>query len=295
MPKIFIREKIDSQTMTVIKEVVDGQQRLSIIFAYMNNEFKVSKKHHEHHSKLFYKDLPDEVKKQFMGYEIAVENLYDAPDNEVLDVFARLNSYSAPLQKQELRNAITSGDFKVLAIEVANAHTTFWEENRIFLTKSIVRMRNVEITAELLIAMIDGIQGGKNYIDSYYKKYETIKDPEKYQSQFDSVLSTISDIFGGDLKNTKFKTSGLFYDLFCAIYHHEFGLKDLGVRSKKLVRKKFPEIKKCLLKTSKILEEGNTNGIEETQYFKYSKGATTDKPRRIYRVKYLAKSIANCI
>ncbi len=171
MPKVFIREKIiNSQTMTVLKEVVDGQQRLSIIFSYMNNEFKVSKKHHEQFSKSFYKDLPEEVKKQFMGYEVAVENLYDAPDNEVLDVFARLNSYSAPLQKQELRNAVTSGDFKMLAIEVANAHTTFWEENKIFLTKSIVRMRNVEITAELLIAMIDGIQGGKDYVDKYYKE-----------------------------------------------------------------------------------------------------------------------------
>ena len=122
-----------------------------------------------------------------------------------------------------------------------------------------------------------------------------MKDPEKYQSQFDTILSIISEIFEDDIKNTKFKTTSLFYDLFCAIYHHEFGIKLLGIKRTKLLKKRFPQIKKRLLEINVIVEEGNTKGSEDAQYYNYAKGATTDKPRRLYRVKYLAKRIADCM
>ena len=55
---------------------------------------------------------PPEAQKRFLSYEFSVDLLVDATDADVLDVFARINSYSLPLNEQEKRNAKFFGAFK---------------------------------------------------------------------------------------------------------------------------------------------------------------------------------------
>jgi hypothetical protein len=57
-------------------------------------------------------DLPAEAQRKFLSYEFSVDLLVDATDADVLDVFARINSYSLPLNEQEKRNAKFFGAFK---------------------------------------------------------------------------------------------------------------------------------------------------------------------------------------
>jgi uncharacterized protein with ParB-like and HNH nuclease domain len=45
IPKVFIRQKLNTTTKKSIREIVDGQQRMRTILSYMNDGFQISKRH----------------------------------------------------------------------------------------------------------------------------------------------------------------------------------------------------------------------------------------------------------
>ncbi|MFW2566456.1 DUF262 domain-containing protein [Aliarcobacter butzleri] len=45
IPPIFITQKIDLNTQKTLREVIDGQQRLTAITQFRNNEFKILSTH----------------------------------------------------------------------------------------------------------------------------------------------------------------------------------------------------------------------------------------------------------
>ena len=99
IPKIFIRQDIQPKTKTTVREVVDGQQRLRTIFSFLQDGFKISKVHSPDCGVL-HSELPQDVQTAILKYELSVDLLLDAPDKEVLDIFARLKSYAVKLRSQ---------------------------------------------------------------------------------------------------------------------------------------------------------------------------------------------------
>src|SRR5690606_23871655 len=87
----------------------------------------------------------------------------------VLEIFARINTYSVGLNKQELRNGKYFGSFKNAMYDLARAHLAFWRDSRLFTETSIARMLEVELVSELSILLLDGVQDKKSSIDSFYK------------------------------------------------------------------------------------------------------------------------------
>ena len=110
MPKIIITQELKGAKN--IRVVVDGQQRLRAILEYLNGDFKVSKAHNEQYSKYTFEALPDELQRDFLKYELGVDLLFDTPYQELLDIFARINSYTVKLVPQEIYNAKYLGFFK---------------------------------------------------------------------------------------------------------------------------------------------------------------------------------------
>lgn len=171
IPKLFIRQDIDAKTKRTVREVVDGQQRLRTIFSFLEDGFKLNKTHSAEYGGKFFSELPDDVQTGILKYELSVDLLLDAPDKEVLDIFARLNSYAVKLNSQELRNATWFGAFKTISYTLALEYASFWSSNTIFSDNQILRMAEAELVSELVIAMKDGIKGRKA-IDAYYKQYD---------------------------------------------------------------------------------------------------------------------------
>jgi uncharacterized protein with ParB-like and HNH nuclease domain len=114
IPKVFMRQQINASTKSSIREVVDGQQRLRTILSYVKDGFKVSKTQNEEYGGLFFSQLPEPAITQFLSYEIAADLLTNLPDNEILDIFGRLNSYAVILNDQEKINATHFSGFKIL-------------------------------------------------------------------------------------------------------------------------------------------------------------------------------------
>ena len=110
VPLIFIREVVDLDTQSVRREVVDGQQRLRSLFAYVNpallpdfdierDQFRVSRALNADIANLAYSELSDGLKSRILEYKFAVVILpSQVEDRDVLEIFARLNFYGLQIE-----------------------------------------------------------------------------------------------------------------------------------------------------------------------------------------------------
>ena len=89
-------------------EVVDGQQRLSAIFDFCSGDLKLSAGTAHDFGGATYAELPARVSDKFDDFEIQYEEITDASESELAEIFRRLQ-FGVPLTPDERLNAIPSG------------------------------------------------------------------------------------------------------------------------------------------------------------------------------------------
>ena len=99
IPKVYIRTKVDPESQLSYREVVDGQQRLRAVIDFASDKLTLSIRAKEF-SGLRYSELDQEDKENFLAYSIGIDQLINASDDDVLEVFSRLNSYTLPLKSR---------------------------------------------------------------------------------------------------------------------------------------------------------------------------------------------------
>lgn len=293
IPKVFIRQKLNVQTRQSIREVVDGQQRLRTILSYLRDGFVISKKHNPKFGGLYFSQLnqvDENIQANILNYEVSTDLLVNMPDEEVLDIFGRLNSYSVTLNIQEKINANHFGPFKTLADSVAHTFNDFWSSSKILRDNDILRMADVHLCADLLIAMIEGIKSKKQikpFYDTYEREFDY--DPTLLEDRFSSTIETIQGIFNNDIEGTEFKRVHVFYTLFTCIYHLKYGLPGIDKPQMNILESDYARIESRLENINSIFakEEAHHLNVKETQFLEDSRRATTDKPVRERRTKYL--------
>jgi len=248
IPKIYMRQSLNAKTRRTRREIVDGQQRLHTVLSFLKDGFKLSKSHHKTLGGRTFSGLDDDTKGDILKYEFVVDLLQDMPDNEVYDVFARINTYAEKLKHQELRNAKWFGDFKSCVYSLATEFTTFFIDNKIFSEKAVLRMAEAEYISDLLIALQDGITAGdKRNIDKAYEDYDDeFPSRETHERRFRETIDAIAAIFKNDLPQSEFSAIRLLYPLFCAIYHMKWGLPRLKAARQTIKVADYPKIKSAL-------------------------------------------------
>ena len=282
IPAIHVRQKIDVKTKRTIREVVDGQQRLRAILDYIEDGFAVMKVHNKRYGGLRFSELPSDVQERFLEYDLFVDFLVGATDSDILEVFARINSYTIILNTQEKLNAEFSGKFKQAVFQLGREHLEFWRRNRILTNYSIMRMKEAELSTDLVIAMIDGIQDRKG-VRSYYKKYDDdFPQEEIVKERFERLIDTIAEIFGDSLIESEFRKSTLFYSLFCALYDLTYGFPQTDTPNVQIRSEKYNAVRRAL----STLEKELTSEEPSRAYYEFvdaSSRHTTDQSRRLIR------------
>lgn len=231
IPKVFLRTRIDVATRNSIREVVDGQQRLRAILDFANDRFVLSKRAGEY-AGMKYSDLADEDKEKFLGYSIAVDQLVNANDEAVLEVFARLNSYSVALNHAEKRHAYFQGEFKWAVRDASHRWSVLWDQLGVISVRDRVRMLDDSLMAEMFGILLEGVRdGGQPKIDLLYKKYDgdaLINDD--LVARLDDVLGFFVGNIGGFLVGSAVLRAPHFLMLFAALAHVRGGVPigDLG-------------------------------------------------------------------
>lgn len=290
IPKILITQEL--QATRNVRVVVDGQQRLRAMLEFLDDSFKVSRAHNQEFAGNTYSTLPDEKKHEFLKYEIGVDLLFDASYPDILDIFARLNTYSVRLNNQEQLNAKYLGFFKQTAFSLGYDYVTFWLKSGVLTNSQVTRMGEASLASDLLVALQDGVQTNKNII-AFYKRYDDEEgDLVRKVQQFHDAMSVIGELYAPeDLKNTNFKRIHLFYSLFCSVAHCLFGVKSLEKAPQVKIRHNISKVRVKLDEVSARFDEDDESP-EYQKFIDFSKRATTDTSRRVYRSEFLCRKMS---
>ena len=223
IPKVYLRTKINVQTQKAVREIVDGQQRIRAILDFAEDKFALTKRAEEFKG-LKYSGLTEEQKTAFLSYAIAVDQLVNAGVEEVLEVFARLNSYTVSLNGAEKRHAKFQGEFKFAIRTASRRWSGFWTDYKVLSTQQRVRMQDDALTAEMVGVLLEGVKdGGDPKIWALYKKYDTTFDSACI-TNFDKVMKYIADNLAAALVDTPMLNPPHLLTLFSAVAYILIGI-----------------------------------------------------------------------
>jgi len=257
IPKIYMRQDINPKTRRTTREIVDGQQRLRSVLSFLKDGFVVTITHNEEYGGKFFSQLDEDTQRDILSYEFAVDLLQDMPDQEVYDVFARLNTYSMTLNAQELRHARLFGEFRTSVYGLATEFMAFWQKHGVFSDRNILRMAEAEFVSELLMAMLLGIRGkSKASIDKFYEDHDDRFPRRKtLERQFRPTMDDIGGIMDGSLAESRLREPRLFYPFFCAVFHMQFGLPEMTLARRPFKATAYPKLRIAVSKVDEIFEK----------------------------------------
>ncbi|MFJ3406713.1 DUF262 domain-containing protein [Promicromonospora sp. NPDC090134] len=224
IPKIYLRTRVDLETKRSYREVVDGQQRLRAILDFGNDGFALGPRANEYKGKR-YSDLTPEEQERFLGYSISVDQLINASDADVLEVFSRLNSYTVPVNPPELRHAEFQGEFKWAVHEMSRQWATLWEDYRVVGRRDAVRLLSDSLMAEMFGIVLEGVRdGGQPKIDALYRRQDKAYERGVAEGNVDATLTYILRNFAELLRETSLSSAPHFLMLFAAAEHVLHGI-----------------------------------------------------------------------
>lgn len=257
VPPLYIRMTQNESRTKLIRQVVDGQQRVRAVLEFIADSYRLSKTLQGPWAGKRFSELSQDERDAITNYSFSFEIFKGISDQEVLEVFCRLNMNGVPLNKQELRNGMYFGLFKQTCYKLAFSYLEFWRKHKLFTEQSIARMLEVELTSELLIAGIAGMQDKKNVIDDYYSTREdTYPTKATDERNFQDVMEEIAETFSSaGLNETAFRRPPLFYTLYCVVFHRRFGLQGIqrATPKKKLTLSERDGLREAVEKLSGII------------------------------------------
>jgi hypothetical protein len=228
-PAIFIYQEITPEGVSKVS-IVDGKQRLSTIFEFAKNEFPVyDNATIERFRGKYFHDLDIDTKQNFWKYQFAIEYLPSSDEKIIGDIFDRINRNVIKLRPQELRHAKFDGFFITTVEDLANWMFNYLSpdgKNGSFPnidTRSKKQMKDVEMVAELLIFLEEGVKAlNQDYLDKSFSERDIEWENKiEIEQEFRNTIESIKQILNlsPDLKlhQTRLRNQADFYSLFGAI------------------------------------------------------------------------------
>lgn len=225
-PKIYLYEYMNRTERKIKKEIVDGQQRITTIRRYMENQFKV--KGDNQYSGLFFSELPEDVQERFLSYTVSADVIRNATRSEILQMFRRMNAYTLPLNNAEKRHSAYIGEFKWFINEISDALNEFFIEFGVFSDRQIIRMGDAEFISDCIISIERGIvSASPSDLNRLYQQYdESFNDRGNYHNMLSETFEFIGANFDALRKSFMMKPYAL-HSLITALIHTRYGIPAL--------------------------------------------------------------------
>jgi hypothetical protein len=288
IPEIYIHRETDDSGKSVYN-IVDGQQRVRALLDFLTGDFCLSAQYTPEYADYSFEDLPQSIKRDFYSYVLYAREITGASEEEVRNLFKRMNRNVVALNPQELRHATYSGEFIKLMEEFAE--DDFWAENRIVSAKEIRRMNDVQFISELFVAMMQGVQDKTKELDRLYEYYESegnFTDKSKWKKRFQKIIDLILLLYP-DLRSHRWRNKPDFYTLFVALnLEDDYYIPDDKIPT---LRKELTAFSETVNRASRKDSKGKKYAKAVLDYVIAVTRSTADKDRRLMRLKIVSGMI----
>jgi hypothetical protein len=224
IPKLLLRTTVDRDTRRTIRDVVDGQQRLRTIIDFAAGKFTLGPRASEFQGMRYF-DLEPEIKDSFLAYKLTCEQLLNASDDDVLEVFVRINSYAVPVNEPELRNARFENEFSELVKDLAKQLTPVWKLG-VLSNRDRVRMLDQSFVAEVVGFFLFGVtDGGETRITRIYEDVKSFTPSQLPSASLVQDTLLRAGALSIDLKNEPIVQRPHFLMLTAAVMYADGNLK----------------------------------------------------------------------
>lgn len=228
-PKIFLFQKTDLKSKKTVKEIVDGQQRSKTIHEFFHNRMSLSKRSEIETARgKTYDQLDDHLKGRFLTYQLSIDLFVSVSTAEIRQAFRRLNSYTVPLNPEELRHADYQGEFKWFVYQLTRDYEESILHLGVLTEKHIVRMQDTKLFAECIHALIHGVKTTRpKDLDNLYKEFDKEFPPaEAIRARLEQAMGFITDL--PEIHNGPLMKPHVFYALLLAVSHSLAPTEPLG-------------------------------------------------------------------
>lgn len=238
---LFLIHKKD----TGVLEVIDGQQRLRSILDFSSNQLKLTNVDDNINGKTYSDFSPNlfpeyDYQKIFNNYELYFNLVENANEDDIIDMYSRVNKYTVNLNKMEMRYSLNHDTNIMKFIEELTEDEKIFEfflNSNIFSQTNVNRMGDIEFFTLLLSYILEKSFMNKDEdIVEFFSKYANIdnKELDSLKKELIDTLTIIKNIFHGSefqdyfdlkedkepeyyLKNTRFSQKNDFLSLFCTL------------------------------------------------------------------------------
>lgn len=204
VPEILLRKIEDVPGIDF--DVLDGQQRISTIFHFMDDGFRTAKnlEINEHDlGGLLYSQLPDDFKYQFESFQLAYTTIV-GDDDEIEEMFRRLQQGS-PLKDVEVRNSISGPvrDFVRNTVE----HVFFTETVGIN-ERNNKNLQYNKLIEQLMVLEDKGVTDiKKKNLDFLHEEHNVEGYPNEKKERLLEILDYMYDVFLNNQNRGYFRPS----------------------------------------------------------------------------------------
>ena len=301
MPKVLLTQDLVGKKN--VRTVVDGQQRIRTILEYTQGGFTVLGTHNPAAAGKTFAELDEDTQGAVLQYEVGVDLLYNVSLADMLDIFARINTYSVTLNTQEKLNAKYLGVFKTTAYELGFAYVNYMLEGGVLTEKAVSRMGEAQLASDLLVALVGGIQTVKN-IEKYYRDFEKQEVVPQVildvVARYKSAMQYIGAIYPApELKSTNWSRPHWFYTLFTCVARAQGPVAGLEeTPAPELTEGTVQRWRIGLDEISALYDQYTEDNEEDVpakfaRFINYAQRRTTDSDARKERAKFVLEALAS--
>ena len=301
IPALFLQDRTDSRSFHRQLVVVDGQQRLRTVLAFVDisclqdaderDQFAILKVHDPDRAGQRFGDLGDADRDRILSTRMNVNIVGSSvAESELLEIFRRMNTYGSHLNAQELRNANKDGFFKEISYRLASESLDRWLAWSLFNRQEIAEMRDVEFTSDVLLLILRGTSSAtKKVVDGAYDAYANdFPELDTCVSRFRLLRDSVDAVLSEGAETRRHARKMWAYSLFDALQRITWGGPISNTGPAKGANISAARIRAGCIRTNEEIE----SGALPTNVERSTRGAATDKGSREARAAYLLRALS---
>ncbi|MBF2056351.1 MAG: DUF262 domain-containing protein [Cyanobacterium sp. T60_A2020_053] len=270
-PEIYVCQgEIDIQKLRTIEYVIDGQQRLTTIKRYIDGD----------HEKTFkkirkYQNLTEEEKRKFLSYQMVVRDIGQVDEQDIREVFKRINLTKFKLEDVEIHNAIYDGEFIQTAKNILD--NIDLSKFPVFYKSEFTRMADLHFIMLVMSTLEEGGYFSKDKeLETYIMQFN---DEYKNQSNIKTLLiNTFAVIQELKLpKDSIWYRKSNFFTLVVEIAKHKGNIPE--------------DLAEKLTRLEKNIIDNKHENNEFGEYYNYMYAGTNNRTARVRRGEIFNKYI----